>query len=255
MVENIFKNIKVHDSATAFLQDKSIKTNAIRHNEGRYFLKLDFKDFFPSINFRDFSPFVQQWIRGSDLNINEDELLNVIQQSCFYKKDLLPIGYPTSPIISNIVMYKFDTTIVSAITQKDIYGIATYTRYADDMTFSTDKKGACNEIITLVRDILKKQHSPKLTLNLSKTHFVSSSSGSAIVTGLRICHDGHITIHRKYKDKIRLMLSLYKKGNLKKEQKTSLKGHLAHIRHVDGAFYTKLQNKHFEDIYKILSQN
>lgn len=253
LIENVFKHFEIHHAATAFQKDKSIKINAFIHKKGKYFLKLDFKNFFPSIIFDDFKLFIHQLIKKTNLNVEEDELSDLIRNSCFYRRDRLPIGYPTSPIISNIVMYDFDTRIVSAISDKDMYGVSNYTRYADDLTFSTDLKGACDNIKKLVEDILNDIKSPDLTLNTVKTKFVSSSGGSAIVTGLRICHDGHITIHRKYKDKIRLMLSLYSKGKLSEDEIPSLKGHLGYIRHVDGSFYTKLQNKHFMSVGKLLS--
>jgi len=252
LINNIFVNLKVHCVATAFLKDLSIKNNALRHINGRYFLKLDIENFFPSIKFGDLQPIISRWLSEKNPPIIESELLKVVRLSCFYRKDCLPIGYPSSPIISNIIMYAFDTRIVALLSSTDKYGAATYTRYADDMTFSTKTKGACNNINRLVEKTLTKIESPKLKLNSSKTSFVSSSGGSALVTGLRICHDGHLTIHRKYKDKIRLLLSLYKKGTLAENDIYSLKGHLAHIRHVDGLFYTKLQNKYFKTIQKLL---
>ncbi len=253
LIENIFVNLKVHFAATAFLKKQSIKTNARRHINGRYLLKLDIKDFFPSIKFNDFQPLISSWIKANNKKINKSELLKMIKLSCFYKNDYLPIGYPSSPGISNIVMYDFDSKIISSISGNSQYGKVIYTRYADDMIFSTNTKGACNHIKTLVENTLNEIDTPKLKLNNSKTSFVSSSGGSAMVTGLRICHDGHITIHRKYKDKVRLLLSLYKKDKLAETDFHSLKGHLAHIRHVDGLFYTKLQSKYFQTIQKILS--
>ena len=252
---NIYKSLKVHESATAYQKDKSIKFNAIRHQEGRYFLKLDFKDFFPSIKFSDFAPYVQSWNSATSSPFDENELLETIRYSCFYLGDTLPIGYPTSPIISNIVMYEFDYKIISLLSDKEKYGESVYTRYADDITFSTDLKGACKRIKTLVSKELKSMNSPSLKLNPSKTRFVSSPGGSAFITGLRVCYDGHITIHRKYKDKIRLLISLYEKGSLSQEEVSSLKGHLSYIRHVDSPFYTKLQKKHFNSLSNVLSEN
>ena len=58
LIENVFKHFKIHHAATAFQKDKSIKINAFIHKKGRYFLKLDFKNFFPSIIFEDFKPFI-----------------------------------------------------------------------------------------------------------------------------------------------------------------------------------------------------
>lgn len=252
---HIFSNLNIHDSATAYQREKSIKENASSHRNSRYFLKLDFKDFFPSIKFKDFEPFLQKWHTGANPIFTEIELLEAVRCSCFYTGDSLPIGYPTSPIISNIVMYEFDSQVTALLSDKEKYGKTVYTRYADDLTFSTDLKYSCKSIKDLVSNELRSMVSPILKLNNSKTRFVSSSGGSAFITGLRICHDGHITIHRKYKDRIRLLISLYQKGILPEEEENSLKGHLSHIRHVDSSFYTKLQNKYFYIISKLLNES
>lgn len=252
---HIFKKLNIHESATAYQKEKSIKINATTHKNGQYFLKLDFKDFFPSIKFKDFSPYIKEWNNSISQPFKEKELLEIVKRSCFYTGDLLPIGYPTSPIISNIVMYNFDSKITSLLSDKDNYGMTVYTRYADDLTFSTNLKGACKKIEILVSKELKSMLNPKLTLNQSKTRYVSSSGGSAFITGLRICHDGHITIHREYKDKVRLLITLYQKNKLPEEDINSLKGHLSYIKDVDGSFYTKLQKKHFSTINTLLNQN
>ncbi len=250
----VFNSLRIHESATAYKKDRSIKINASSHRKNRYFLKLDFKDFFPSIKFSDFAPILQEWHSNNSPSFNEMELLETVRLACFYLRDLLPIGYPTSPVISNIVMYEFDTHITSLLSDQDKYGRSIYTRYADDLTFSTNEKGACKEIKRLVSKELRLMGSPNLKLNTKKTKFVSSSGGSAFITGLRVCYDGHITIHRKYKDRIRLLISLYQKGVLSDDEKNSLKGHLYHIKHVDSLFYTKLQNKHFDAMSSLLRE-
>ena len=255
LISNIFNSLQVHDCAMAYQKNKSIKLNAKAHQTNRYFLKLDFKNFFPSIKFIDFAPYIKKWNNSQKVPFEENELLNIINKSCFYyKNNLLPIGFPTSPVISNIIMYEFDVKITASLSIEEDFGKAVYTRYADDLTFSTNTKGACRKIKKLMNISLKEMISPNLQLNPSKTKFVSSSSGSSFVTGLRICHDGHITIHRKYKDKIRLLLSLYNKDQLDEEGISSLKGHMSYVRDVDGSFYTKMQKKHFVVINKLLNE-
>jgi RNA-directed DNA polymerase len=254
LLHNIFRELKVHSSSVAFLEGKSIKTNALLHNKGRYFLKLDFKDFFPSIHFNDLKPIIACWHTETNSPLDPDSLLEAIRLSCFYKGDFLPIGYPTSPIISNVVMYEFDLSINTLLAHNvEVLGNVVYTRYADDLVFSTLQKGVCGVIHNLVASTLSSLKSPSLTINTAKTRFVSSSSGSAIVTGLRVCYDGHITLHRKYKDKARLLISLFDKGMLHRDDIPALKGHLAYIKHADSRFYTKLHRKYFQTISILFS--
>lgn len=151
------------------------------------------------------------------------------------------------PIISNIVMFQLDSKLRSLLDEKQAeIGNVEYSRYADDLIFSTNSKNVCRDILGLVESAIDECDSPKLFLNTTKTRLMSSSGGSAFVTGLRICSKGRITIHRRYKDHIRLLLSLMQKGLLKPEDRSSLRGHLSYIKHIDPAFYTKLCEKYFD---------
>ena len=256
LMANVFNKLPVHPSSAAYIQGKSILSNAKRHRRNRYFLKMDFKDFFPSIRWRDFKPIIKAWHEKTTPDWKLTKYAeNLIRQTCFYLNDSLPIGYPSSPIISNAVMFKIDDDIVNLLSDRDKYGNVTYTRYADDLVISTDKKHVCKDIYKTINKIIKRAKSPKLSLNPEKTKKGTSTSGSALVTGLRICANEHITIHRKHKDHIRLLLSLYKKKKLGQDEQMSLLGHLAYVRHVAPQFYSKLQNKYFKEIVELKSSN
>jgi hypothetical protein len=248
VIRNICNYLPVDKAAYAYRNGVSILDNAIFHTPNKYFLKIDLKDFFPSISFEDFIEIVRGWYKIKqpkwELDENSESLLKKV---CFDDKGLLPIGYPSSPSISNAVMYPVDLAIKKEI-QEGKYGKILYTRYADDLIFSTDKKGVCCIFLRDLRRIIKDIKSPKIEINESKTNICSSSAGSAIVTGLRIANDGHVTIHKKQKDYIRLLLSLYKKSILKHDDYSSLLGYLAYVKYVDSAFYSKIQHKFFKEI-------
>lgn len=253
---NVFKKLAIHESAVAYRDGLSILHNAKIHRNNKYFLKMDFKNFFPSIKWIDLKPLLIKWHGASEVSwpLNE-EALNFIRMSCFYKNDVLPIGYPSSPIISNIVMLSTDVEITKLVSDDEEYGNVVYTRYADDIVLSTNKKGACAALLTAISEIVRKTKSPNISVNKDKTKIASSSGGSASVTGLRICADGHITIHRKQKDHIRLLLSLYRKEVLDANEHESLLGHLAYIHHVAPDFYSKLQKKYFMEIAELRAKN
>jgi len=256
LIINIFKKLNVHSAAFAYRDNLSILENAEVHKGNKYFLKMDLKDFFPSINYSDLIPLIASWHSKETpswtLSKNAEVLIRL---SCFYQNDFLPVGYPSSPIISNVVMYKFDTEISNLINDMEKFGEVIYTRYADDLVFSTNKQGACNLLLKAITDYIAKSESPKLVVNTAKTKFGSSSGGTASVTGLKICNEGRITIHRKQKDHIRLLLSLYGKSILNPEEYNSLLGHLSYIHHVDPAFYSKLQSKYFMQIAELRAAN
>jgi len=251
VIKNICNSLPVDNSAYAYRDGVSILNNAFFHASNKYFLKVDLKNFFPSISFDDFIKIVRNWHKKNqpmwELDRNSESILKKV---CFDEKGFLPIGYPSSPSISNAVMYPVDLAIKKEI-EEGKYGKMLYTRYADDLIFSTDKKGVCRMFFKELRRIIKDIKSPKIEINEYKTNICSSTAGSAIVTGLRIANDGHITIHKKQKDHIRLLLSLYKKGNLKHDDYSSLLGFLAYVRYVDSAFYSKIQHKFFKEIDSI----
>ena len=256
LIANLFKNLPIHDSAVAYLDGVSILHNAKRHSEHRYFLKMDLTNFFTSIKYTDVLPLIELWHQTTTPQWNLDnQAMELIRLSCFYKGDILPIGYPSSPVISNIVMYSFDDGITKLISDKMRYGECIYTRYADDLVFSTDKKDVCIDLLKNVTAFIENTTSPKISVNTSKTKLGTSTGGSASVTGLKICTDGHITIHRKQKDHIRLLLSLYSKGILKAEEHDSLLGHLSYCHYVAPAFYSILQKKFFREIKKLRAKN
>jgi len=255
LIENIFKKMPVHETAMAFQESLDIRKNAIKHKRNKYFLKLDFKDFFPSLKFSDLIPYLDKWCQQNNgYNGKDEELYKAIETACFNKLNRLPIGYPSSPIISNIIMFDFDVYLIKELESKmEQFGKVVYTRYADDLIFSTNQRLVCKKVMKIIKEKLKSMDSPKLRINNSKTRFLSSSGGSAIVTGLRVCYDGHITIHRKYKNRIRGLLHKFEINQLSEPGISTLRGHLSYIKYADPVYYTKLNSFCYGSINKILS--
>lgn len=248
LINSIFNEMPVHEAAMAYREGISILDNAQAHRINRFFLKMDLKDFFPSITFSDLLPHIQKWHKSNAPSwLLDREAEDLIRKACFYLDDQLMIGYPSSPVISNVVMNDFDQAVVGLISSGG-FGTVVYTRYADDLIFSTCKAGATKALITEVEKLVAKNLSPRIQVNHQKTMLGSSKGGSASVTGLKICANGHITLHRKQKDHIRLLLSLYKKGTLDPEEKESLIGHISFCKYYVPDFYTKLADKYFDVI-------
>jgi RNA-directed DNA polymerase len=114
-------------SVHGFISSKSIVTNAQAHVRRRYVLNVDLKEFFPSINFGR--------VRGMFIALPyafSPELATVLAQICCHDNQL-PQGAPTSPIVSNMMCAKLDSQLQQLAKRLR----CTYTRYADDITFST----------------------------------------------------------------------------------------------------------------------
>ncbi|NHQ60841.1 RNA-directed DNA polymerase [Chlorobium sp. BLA1] len=251
LIFNILSKLPIHSSAVAYRDGISILNNAKKHCHNRFFLKLDLKEFFHSIVFSDLLPLIEDWYQNISVDwVFGPEEKDLIRKSCFYKEDRLAIGYPSSPVISNVVMYQFDLNVESLVSSGR-FGDVCYTRYADDLIFSTDKKGGCKVLLREISDLIGRHKSPDITLNSAKTRLGSSTGGTASVTGLKVCNNGYITVHRKQKDHIRLLLSLYAKGELKPDEYRSLLGHLAYCHYVAPSFYSRLAQKYFKEIHEL----
>ncbi|PRE80881.1 retron St85 family RNA-directed DNA polymerase [Burkholderia gladioli] len=248
-----FNQLELHDSAMAFRDGHSILTNAVRHKGSAYFIRIDFKDFFSSIKLQDFIMAMSQ-TKFFGFHLTEySDYMEFIGKICFDSRGRLPIGYVTSPIISNAVMYRFDVALSNAISARTKeFGVSVLTRYADDIVFSTDLKGGCAAFLKFFQEFVSAWASPSLVINTEKTIFSSKAGGSAMVTGLRICNDNHITVTREYKDKIRLMLSLYQKSKLNEDELPALRGHLSYVKHVSPAFFSAICSKYLTAIEKLI---
>lgn len=146
----IFSEVyQVSDYATGFVKGKSVVDNACYHLKQHYIFNLDLKDFFPGIDQAriwgrlQHSPFLFNKSTGRlalanmlaklccfELEVERlDESGNLVRK----KKNVLPQGAPTSPVLSNIICEKLDRRLLGAAKR---FG-ARYSRYADDITFSS----------------------------------------------------------------------------------------------------------------------
>jgi RNA-directed DNA polymerase len=110
-----------------FVTEKCIRTNAEAHRKQKFVLNIDLEDFFPSINFGR----VRGMFMAFPYELPASVATVLAQISCF--NNYLPQGAPTSPIISNMVCTKLDTQLAALARTNKCF----YTRYADDITFST----------------------------------------------------------------------------------------------------------------------
>ena len=110
-----------------FMPGRSIVTNAEQHVRKRYVFNVDVANFFDSIHFGR----VRGIFMVPPYNLPAEVSTVLAQICCFDNK--LPQGAPTSPVVSNMVCARLDSQL--RLLAKEKY--CTYTRYADDITFST----------------------------------------------------------------------------------------------------------------------
>jgi RNA-directed DNA polymerase len=127
--------------AHGFEKKRSIITNASLHKRRRYVLNLDLEDFFPSINFGRVRGF---FLKDKHFALQPKVATILAQIACHNNE--LPQGSPCSPVVSNLVGHLLDTRLARFARMHK----CTYSRYADDITFSTSRKNFPPELASLV---------------------------------------------------------------------------------------------------------
>ena len=120
-------HMPISQYAKAYHFGSTTLKNAKPHVGKKVVLKLDILHFFDSIRYSD----VKDKVFPGEIYAENIRIL--LAMLCYYK-DFLPQGAPTSPAITNILMYEFDERIGRWCQDRAI----SYTRYCDDMTFSGD---------------------------------------------------------------------------------------------------------------------
>lgn len=168
ILRNVLEKLQPSGAATAFRRGLGLTANATPHAANRYFLGLDLEDFFPSIT----SARVSGLFRSIGYSDCASEFMAKLC-TVFYR---LPQGAVTSPYLSNLVCLRFDRRVMGYTNRRNI----TYTRYADDLTFSGNDPEVLRRSAATLRGIVC---SEGFRINNSKTH-LSGPSGRCEVTGL-----------------------------------------------------------------------
>jgi len=202
---------------------------AAPHIGARYLLKVDISNCYENITLEK----VYRAITDGQIDDLLKEKMITNLPTCFIGwkgKQLLPTGSPTSPILCNIALSSIDTP-ASQIAEK--YGYA-YTRYMDDLNFSTTKKDRDWDLIDKIKKLLISEGYP---VNYKKTKWYGKGDNDAkIVAGINL----ETISRREIKRKIRAQLNKIAKNNELIDQTTN--GYLAYINSIDKTTYNKLMN-------------
>lgn len=248
MGNKIAEHCPINACAHAYVKGRSIKTNALAHVNNQYLLKMDFKNFFPNIKPEDFLFHLEKStpFELSPFDKKAIELLFFWHNNEHDRLEL-SIGAPSSPFISNFVMHDFDKILQDFCRKFNV----TYTRYADDLCFSTNEQGKLILIEAFVIETSEKAKHPTLIVNTEKT-IHTSKKHNRHVTGLTISNDSKISLGRDRKRLYRVLVHKYSQGRLSQEEADSLKGFLAFASDVEPAFIVRLQKQFGYEIIRNL---
>jgi RNA-directed DNA polymerase len=235
--KEISDNKKLPPLSHGFQKKLSTFTNAKLHKGSRYVFNLDLENFFPTINFGRVRGF---FIKNNDFHLNPAVATWIAQLACHDNE--LPQGSPCSPIISNLVGHILDVRLVQLAKKYS----CTYSRYADDLTFSTKllsfpeqiacQKDAKTSEWQVGENLEKIITRSGFKINKTKTRMQYRESRQS-VTGLIV--NRHVNIRKEYYRNARAMCNaLLRTGTFilpKTTEKGSFKqleGILSHIHYV-----------------------
>lgn len=233
--------LPVHPAAIAYRPGHSIKENARRHVHNPYLLKLDLNNFFNSI-----TPdiFWQEWqqsfsVPASEEKTHFEQLLFWSPRRSLMSSLVLSVGAPSSPAISNFIMYRLDSRLAELCRAQRI----TYTRYADDLTFSSNVRNTLFSLPKQVGCLLDELFAGQISINKRKTVF-SSRAHNRHVTGICLTNEGKLSLGRAKKRYLKHLIHQYSLGCLEPVQVRQLQGWLAHAKHIEPTFITTLSKKY-----------
>ncbi len=218
ILREIVERLPIHGAAHGFVPGRSILTNATIHTDSQIVIKMDLKDFFPSVTF----PRVKGIFRNAGYREQIATLLALLcTESPREVMDIdgtthyvalgprcLPQGAPTSPAITNTLCLSLDRRMA---------GLAEslgwrYTRYADDLTFSLptthDGHPKIGNLLGGVKMIISDEG---FTLNPKKTRIMRKGSKQS-VTGLIVNGDARPRVPRETRRKLRAAIHNQKQG-------------------------------------------
>lgn len=233
----LFRQLPVHTCATAYTRGSGIRQNAEAHLHSSFTLRMDFRDFFPSFTQEGVEKFLVFSSREYSFNISKEDIDFIGRIACRYGR--LTIGAPSSPSLTNVMMYSFDQQIADIAERRKL----TYTRYADDLFLSSRQPNNLNDIPEMISSITKTYPFAPLNINDNKTVFLSRKYTRRI-TGLILTPDNKISIGRDKKRAIKSMVHSFKMGTLDADKISTLSGHLSYISDVDKTFYINLKKKY-----------
>ena len=226
ILHHVVEKLLVHGAAHGFLAGRSIATNAAAHADSKIILKMDLRNFFPTITFRRVkglfrkAGYREQVATLLALICTESPREPVKRNGKTYLVSLgprcLPQGAPTSPGITNAICLKLDGRL-TGLAKK--FGWR-YTRYADDLTFSLAEESEGRTHLAALKGCVSKTVSNEgFVVHPDKTRIIRHGSRQR-VTGLIVNGTGAPRTPRQTRRNLRAAIHNLKNGGQLRENET-----------------------------------
>ncbi|MDO8415610.1 MAG: reverse transcriptase domain-containing protein [Agitococcus sp.] len=208
----ILSSLKIHQNCFSFKKQTSIIDNASEHMNSRFIYNIDIVDFFGNIN----GGMIFKILENNNI---DKGIAQAITRLVTYGVGI-PQGAPTSPLISNAVLYDFDTEVFDHALSRS----CKYSRYADDITISGNDINHVKDVILKAKTLLT---SMGFKTNPKKDRLLSNRS-CQVVTGLVV--NEKVWPPRAYRKNVRAAFynaNKYPESNI--EKLSELRGHLSYL--------------------------
>lgn len=198
ILDKLLHAIPLNPHAEGFRRNRSIVSNSARHVGQKVVIKVDLKDFFPSIT--------ADRVMGLFLALGFPRQVASLLARLTTCNGRLATGAPTSPVISNLVCRRLDRRIASLGLKSQFE----YSRYADDLTFSSQNP-ALTQMLPFLQQLISEEG---FTVKGSKTRILRCG-GQQKVTGIVVNDKPNIA--RKEVRTLRAILHNCQQGNLQQQ--------------------------------------
>ncbi len=246
----IFNEMPIRkDIVFSYRKDVNIADAVRPHSYSNFIYKTDISNFFPSIKpqiiknrllkHRDKIEFIER----EEIEKYCDRIIDICTIN-----DHLPIGFPSSPSISNFCFYEYDSIISDFCIKNSLI----YTRYADDLIISSTDELDKDNLSQTLEQILHSDDQLRLKINYKKTKLITKKYERHLL-GISILDNGKLTISKKMKRDIEIRLHLLKTNRDKLVDYTnsnemdsilSIAGTLSQINNIDKDFLYQLRKKY-----------
>jgi len=219
----------------------SVKYAASVHCGKKWLMKLDIKDFYNSISEEQIKDVIRHYVElyesPNQIRSREDSDVAQILSMCTIEGKL-PTGAPTSPYIANLLLKDFDCEIEEFCRKYCV----SYSRYMDDLFFSTDNPQYILSLVEL--EVLRQFKELGFRVNVEKIKYISSNKRQQVL-GLGVNNDKPgLTKEdkRKYRAYFYNILYPIQYSKIKqyKDHEKEVLGHLAYIKSVDEDYHIKI---------------
>lgn len=223
ILRNILDKLRASANSFGFERGSRICEHASQHVGARAILSLDIENFFPSISIAQ----VTAVFRAAGY---EPRGASLLARLCTYRQ-ALPQGAPTSPKIANLVCFRMDRRLAGASERVE----SVYTRYADDLSFSSSTPASLAKLYPLVVRIIRDSG---FRVNSAKTRIMGARRAMR-VTGLIVGPDG-VGIGRKRLRELRARIHRLHTARSEEAEVACVQGWLDFISGVDPVRYESL---------------